>query len=148
MLTHIEYDPHSFQLFLVNDITAIREFRALCGMKDMPLSKCILSAKHEAQGTEVATISNATNPLSQFGGSNALGIGFRIFVKSKFNTSQQAAISAAAREYGDGGFTLVKGPPGTCRGELKGIQSFNSCSNHTNEIVAFPPQAQGKLLHS
>lgn len=73
----------------------------------MPLSKYILSAQHEANSSGVAK-----NPLSQFGGSNALGIGFRIFVKSKFNTSQQAAISAAAREYGDGGFTLVKGPPG------------------------------------
>lgn len=53
------------------------------------------------------------NPLSEHGGRNALGIGFRIFVKSKFNDSQQAAINSAAREYGQGGFTLIKGPPGT-----------------------------------
>ncbi len=72
----------------------------------------MLSANYQGNGPETADTSITKNPLSQFGGSNALGIGFRIFVKSKFNVSQQAAISAAAREYGDGGFTLVKGPPG------------------------------------
>lgn len=30
----------------------------------------------------------------------------------KFNASQFGAISAASAEYGKGGFTLVKGPPG------------------------------------
>jgi hypothetical protein len=28
------------------------------------------------------------------------------------NASQQDAIAASASEYGDGGFTLIKGPPG------------------------------------
>jgi hypothetical protein len=81
----------------------------------MPLSKYLSSDMEEIQRKKRAIGSHTTtkDPLSQFGGSNALGIGFRIFIKSKFNTSQQAAISAAAREYGDGGFTLVKGPPGT-----------------------------------
>jgi senataxin len=56
---------------------------------------------------------NSNDLLSADGGSKALGAGFRIWVKSKFNDSQKAAINAAAREYGSGGFTLVKGPPGT-----------------------------------
>ena len=63
----------------------------------------------------LSTYQKATlsNPLSEHGGRNALGIGFRIWVKSKFNHSQQEAINAASREYGSGGFSLVKGPPGT-----------------------------------
>ena len=80
-------------------------------MKEMPLSKYILSPNHSP--SKMAPLSHIKNPLSEFGGANALGIGFRIWVKSKFNQSQQASISAAAREYGDGGFTLVQGPPGT-----------------------------------
>lgn len=38
---------------------------------------------------------------------DALEVGFRAYVKSKFNTSQKKAISEAVREYGVGGFTLV-----------------------------------------
>ena len=45
-------------------------------------------------------------------GGNALPVGFRIFIKSKMNPSQLHAITASASEYGDGGFTLIKGPPG------------------------------------
>jgi len=62
-------------------------------------------------------ITHGSHTSSQFdplaASSNALPVGFRIFIKSKMNTSQLAAITAAAREYGDGGFTLIKGPPGT-----------------------------------
>ena len=56
---------------------------------------------------------SSNDPLSDEGGPNMLGAGFRQYVNGKFNASQKGAISAAAREYGDGGFTLVKGPPGT-----------------------------------
>jgi senataxin len=48
------------------------------------------------------------NPLAR-GGKDGLGIGFRIYINAKFNQSQKEAIIAAATEYGDGGFTLVKG---------------------------------------
>lgn len=77
--------------------------------------KYILSAENQNQITTISSYQKVaqSNPLSEKAGSNALGIGFRIWVKSKFNYSQQEAINAAAREYGSGGFTLVKGPPGT-----------------------------------
>lgn len=101
---------HRLFLDFMNTRTAVREFKALCSIKEMPLAKYMLSPKDKVHQ---ATDGNGQNPLSEFGGSNALGIGFRIWVKSKFNQSQQASIIAAAREYGDGGFTLVKGPPGT-----------------------------------
>ncbi len=51
------------------------------------------------------------SPLATEG--NSLPIGFRIFVKANMNDSQLKAITASASEYGDGGFTLIKGPPGT-----------------------------------
>ena len=94
----------------------IREFNALCKINEMPLLKYVLSAQaqHDQRSSlEMYKKAIRDNPLSEHGGQNALGIGFRIWVKSKFNSSQQEAISAAAREYGSGGFTLVKGPPGT-----------------------------------
>ena len=69
-------------------------------MKEMALSKYLLSPKLDIHPSPKSN----GNPLSEFGGSNVLGIGFRIWVKSKFNSSQQASISAAAREYGDGGY--------------------------------------------
>ena len=50
--------------------------------------------------------------LQSMGGKDELGDGFITYAKNKFNTSQLGAISAAATEYGCGGFTLVKGPPG------------------------------------
>ena len=90
--------------------TAIREFKALCNVKDTPLMKYLLGNK-ESFSDHSKEKSN--DLLSSFGGSKALGAGFRIWVKSKFNDSQKAAINAAAQEYGSGGFTLVKGPPGT-----------------------------------
>jgi chromosomal replication initiation ATPase DnaA len=82
----------------------------------MPMMKFLLSAQEKQnQMSSVSSYQEAmrANPLSEHGGRNALGIGFRIWVKSKFNHSQQEAINAASREYGSGGFTLVKGPPGT-----------------------------------
>jgi hypothetical protein len=50
--------------------------------------------------------------LSRMGGPSALGKGFADYASSKFNLSQLGAISASAQEYGEGGFTLIKGPPG------------------------------------
>ena len=51
--------------------------------------------------------------LSSMGGSSALGKGFATYASQKFNLSQLGAILASAHEYGKGGFTLIKGPPGT-----------------------------------
>ena len=75
--------------------------------------KYLLSPKCASSGKSPSEVGVCNGPLSKMGGPNALGIGFRIWVKSRFNDSQLAAINAAAREYGGGGFTLVKGPPGT-----------------------------------
>jgi hypothetical protein len=47
--------------------------------------------------------------LDAMGGVVALGKGFMKYAQQKFNDSQLGAISAAARDYGAGGFTLVKG---------------------------------------
>jgi hypothetical protein len=51
--------------------------------------------------------------LSMMGGPSALGKGFAEYASRKFNLSQLGAISASAQKYGEGGFTLIKGPPGT-----------------------------------
>jgi Predicted ATP-dependent serine protease len=110
-ILYAEYLDSQHFLFL----SAFREFKALCSIKEMPLSAFIMSPKQKVDSPLRKKSVNAiqSDPLSESGGSNALGIGFRIWIKSKFNQSQQAAISAAAREYGDGGFTLVQGPPGS-----------------------------------
>lgn len=62
--------------------------------------------------------------LSSIGGSSALGKGFATYASQKFNLSQLGAISASAQEYGEGGFTLIKGPPGT--GKVRSNFSFRS----------------------
>ena len=46
------------------------------------------------------------------GGVQALGKGFTDYIYKKFNPSQLTAISQSSQGYGDGGFTLIKGPPG------------------------------------
>ena len=62
-------------------------------------------------GTDKSDKTSSTfDPLAAEG--NSLPVGFRIYIKSKMNASQQKAITASATEYGDGGFTLIKGPPG------------------------------------
>ena len=101
---------------IVLHCVGIREFRALCNINEMPMIKYVLSAtRQHSHMSSLSAYQKATlnDPLSTHGGSNTLGIGFRIWVKSKFNNSQQEAINAASREYGSGGFSLVKGPPGT-----------------------------------
>ena len=88
----------------------------------MPLSKYLLDGKTNSskEENEPYAVENGTNvakfdPLSQSG----LPVGFRIYVKSKMNASQLQAITASSREYGCGGFTLIKGPPGT--GKVRGV---------------------------
>ena len=97
-----------------SNVTALREFNALVCLDEIPLSKYLLNGKTDS--TEAKHFHNLANdtgdkvdPLSKSG----LPVGYRIFVKSKMNTSQLQAITASATEYGSGGFTLIKGPPGT-----------------------------------
>jgi senataxin len=103
-------------LKLGSNVTAVREFTALCRVDRLPLQRFILgqhlvdethSKRHSRTGHDTEKM------LANMGGTNALGKGFIHYVERKFNPSQLAAISAAAEEYGDGGFTLCKGPPGS-----------------------------------
>lgn len=52
---------------------------------------------------------------------SALGKGFISYIKKKFNTSQLNAIACSAAEYGNGGFTCIKGPPGTGKVSLTNL---------------------------
>ncbi|KAL7551881.1 hypothetical protein ACHAWF_015092 [Thalassiosira exigua] len=112
------------ELFLAkigSNVTALREFNALSRSDEIPLSKFILDGKASTESDTdkpknmVQAAPNETStkhdPLAV--GADALPVGFRIFTKSKMNPSQLHAITASASEYGDGGFTLIKGPPGT-----------------------------------
>jgi hypothetical protein len=98
------------ELFVIkigSNITAIREFNALMRVDKLPLNSYLLGAKAAADQPD-------RQPKGQV--LDELPVAFQTFLKSKANQSQLDAISAAAREYGDGGFTLIKGPPGkfTC----------------------------------
>jgi senataxin len=102
------------------NITALREFTALCKTETIPLKKYLLCCHLEKTNNRPSSdhargLSNQKEKsalLRAMGGVQALGLGFTEFVKKKFNPSQLMAISAASRGYGDGGFTLIKGPPG------------------------------------
>ena len=64
--------------------------------------------------TRITSTTTTTDELlERIGGSEALGKGFIDYASKKFNASQLKAIAASAHEYGEGGFTLIKGPPGT-----------------------------------
>lgn len=99
--------------------TALREFNALSRIDTIPLTNYLLDVNKSILKNENTSShfecnekeSTKFSPLATDG--NSLPIGFRIFVKAKMNDSQLNAITASASEYGDGGFTLIKGPPGT-----------------------------------
>ena len=116
------------------NITSLREFTALCRMDSIPLLDYILGSKMSSRtgaagpttrikGEESYAAAIDPSPsdekrakrdvLSMMGGPSALGKGFADYASRKFNLSQLGAISASAQEYGEGGFTLIKGPPGT-----------------------------------
>jgi hypothetical protein len=98
------------------NITSLREFQALCRVKDIPLLPILLAGNPEVASSTSGDNSNKkktkTELLEEMGGVNALGKGFAAYAERKFNESQLEAISAASKDYGKGGFTLVKGPPG------------------------------------
>lgn len=85
----------------------------MCRADEIPLTKYLLGGdtSHREQDSPIDS-SSKSDPLAM-GGPNALPVGFRISVKAKMNPSQLQAITASAQEYGAGGFTLIKGPPGT-----------------------------------
>jgi senataxin len=97
-----------------SNVTALREFTALCRMDVLPLKRYLLG-QHldtaEAKRTNEKHNESATKAelLNKMGGVDALGRGFTDYVHKKFNPSQLQAISASATDYGDGGFTLIKG---------------------------------------
>ena len=103
---------------LFDRLKALREFNALSRVDTIPLTKYFLGGKvtHDTDGVTSldADSGRSCDPLSSGGYAlpDALPVGFRNFVKSTMNASQQDAIAASASEYGDGGFTLIKGPPG------------------------------------
>ena len=91
------------------NITALREFTALCHIDMLPLQKFLLGQHLERDKPRKLSRNQSTQQLlDQMGGKAALGEGFLKFAKKKFNTSQLTAIAASAHEYGDGGFTLIK----------------------------------------
>ena len=112
------------------NVTALREYNALCRMEAIPLADHIVGAaatkvkgdgdgdgdgdgKGEGSPAGPVASSSADGMLLSMGGSSALGKGFASYAKARFNPSQLSAISSSVSGYGDGGFTLIKGPPGT-----------------------------------
>ena len=111
------------------NVTNIREFSALCRIGTLSLLPYVLCKKMTKAKDSLDDLSEALSGnmpaspqssakcdkiglLKSMGGTAELGRGFISYASEKFNSSQVRAISAAATEYGEGGFTLIKGPPG------------------------------------
>jgi len=96
-------------------VTHLREFTALCQVNRLPLLSNLLGQhlEHANSRRKLSRNQSAENLLQMMGGTDKLGDGFVKHCRSKFNPSQLTAIAASAHEYGKGGFTLIKGPPGT-----------------------------------
>lgn len=130
-----------------SNVTALREFTALCRTRTIPLLEYVLGEQmsHKKSKTTRKDDSKMDKAalLEAMGGSNALGKGFMRYAGKKFNPSQLGAISAASIEYGEGGFTLVKGPPGTGKTttlvallNALCIRQFNRYYDELRKIVA------------
>eukprot|EP00980_Cylindrotheca_fusiformis_P023525 scaffold10571_cov154-Cylindrotheca_fusiformis.AAC.3 len=105
-----------FLLKIGSSITSLREFTALCKVATIPLQKSLLGNLLEKEKNRITTKAKSHRRdtlVEKMGGAQALGKGFAEYVQKKFNPSQLKAISAASQGYGDGGITLIKGPPGT-----------------------------------
>lgn len=105
------------EMYLVkvgSNVTALREFTALCNIDTLPMKQFLLGQHLEKAENRRKLSRNQPieQLLHQMGGAQ-LGDGFLNYASKKFNLSQLTAIAAAAHEYGEGGFTLIKGPPGT-----------------------------------
>ena len=105
---------------LGSNMTALREYTALCRVESIPLRRFLLGQHlvdddddaHKKDSAAASHDNDTHAMLDKMGGVNALGKGFTKYAQEKFNPSQLAAISASAEEYGNGGFTLTKGLPG------------------------------------
>jgi hypothetical protein len=105
-----------FLLKIGSNITALREFTALCAVETIPLKRYLLGHHLENSDKSVSHLTQEANSssrkkqelLNKMGGVEALGKGFTEYAQQKFNPSQLMAISASAKGYGDGGFTLIK----------------------------------------
>lgn len=115
---------------LGGNVTSAREFTALCRINTFSMVPYILCRKMTKARDALDLLSDSLcgdltdssnmdeslqkdDYLKKLGGNAALGEGFVNHVRHKFNVSQLGAIASAACEYGQGGFTLIKGPPGT-----------------------------------
>jgi hypothetical protein len=97
-----------------SNITALREFTALCNVDTLPMKKFLLGQHLEkAENRRKLSRNQPIEQLLNQMGGEQLGEGFLKYAMKKFNPSQLTAIAASAHEYGEGGFTLIKGPPGT-----------------------------------
>lgn len=97
-----------------SNVTALREFTALCSVDTLPMKRFLLGQHLEkAENRRKLSRNQPIDQLLHQMGGEQLGEGFLKYAKDKFNLSQLTAIAASAHEYGEGGFTLIKGPPGT-----------------------------------
>lgn len=105
------------EMYLVkvgSNVTALREFTALCSIDTLPMKQFLLGQHLEkAENRRKLSRNQPIEQLLQQMGGEKLGDGFLSYAAKKFNHSQLTAIAASAHEYGEGGFTLIKGPPGT-----------------------------------
>ena len=105
------------EMYLVkvgSNVTALREFTALCSVDTLPMKQFLLGQHLEkAENRRKLSRNQPIEQLLQQMGGVSLGDGFLNYASKKFNNSQLTAIAASAHEYGEGGFTLIKGPPGT-----------------------------------
>jgi hypothetical protein len=115
------------EMYLVklgSNITALREFTALCRVDQLPMKRFLLADQYSSssssnksngnkQKNKLSCHQSSEQLLRLMGGETALGKGFLDYARQKFNASQLTAIAASAHEYGEGGFTCIKGPPGT-----------------------------------
>jgi senataxin len=136
------------------NITALREYTALCRMETLPLKRYLLG-HHLVNGTSKKQLHtlNSQQLLDRMGGGEALGKGFVAYATKKFNASQLTAIAASANQYGDGGFTLIKGPPGTGKTTTLvailnslHIRQYNKYYEEVRRIAALPTGARSAAL--
>lgn len=130
-------------LNLGSNVTALREYTALSRIEQVPIlddllggnarwskayaGRTLKSVLRKDKGVRKGKVtfsqklivgpftgeSPKNQHISKLGGVEALGKGWVEYATKKFNSSQLEAVSAAANQYGSGGFTLIKGPPGT-----------------------------------
>lgn len=156
-----------YVLRIGSNITALREFTALCNMEMIPLSRYILGkdldeakrndsgkrARPKSKKGEISDPRHKMELLKNMGGVEALGKGFTNYVYKKFNPSQLMAISESSQGYGDGGFTLIKGPPGTGKTttlvnilNALHIRQFNKYYEEVRKLVALPTGSRSAAL--